>query len=136
MGEEGSPTFSHGVLAIGVVAAGAALRKRHTNRTSRRAAAPSKQVAVPFLPEPEYRKTNGNRVLQFQSVGDQALSFRHVGVFGRLFRAWALRDPRAIWITSRTAVDLRDRRSSWRARVVLSSHHWHSVLGRVRQSAE
>jgi len=32
---------------------------RHTNRTSRRAAAPSKPVAVPFLPEPEYRKTNG-----------------------------------------------------------------------------
>jgi len=59
--EAGASALSHGIFAIGVVATGAALRKRQAARTSLRAGASTqgKPVAVPFLPEPEYRKTNG-----------------------------------------------------------------------------
>jgi len=57
----GAPPFLHCFLAIGVMATGATLRKRQASRTSLRAAgsAKGKPVAVPFLPEPQYRRTNG-----------------------------------------------------------------------------
>jgi len=56
-----APALSYGLLAIGAVATGAALRKRRAARTSLRAGASAqgKPVAIPFLPEPQYRSTDG-----------------------------------------------------------------------------